>query len=190
MHIELLWLIPILAFALTVFFVVLYLQKKTGGADSSEVLHREVELFNSGQSQQRLATSQSAAERLREMEKIINFVAEAVAGERRQVPGAQGEDSVTANEAAELREKLRSVFKEYDIILSENYTLRAKVKQLAGRIKELEIGGTVAPSFDAIPRESASVKKPAMRLYDDTRLISLASMDSDDLSESDDAVAR
>jgi hypothetical protein len=190
MHIELLWLIPILAFALTVFFVALYLQKKTDGAESRAALHREVELFNAGQSQQKLVTAKTADERLREMEKIINLVIETVAGERRQVQGARGEDAVPSNEAGELREKLRSVFKEYDIILSENYTLRAKVKQLAGRIQELESTGTGAPSFDAIPREATPAKKPAMRLYDDTRLINLASMDSDDLSESDDAVAR
>jgi hypothetical protein len=190
MHIELLWLIPILAFAVFVFFIALYLQRRRGGSEGHAALHREVDLFNEGQGQNKLVTAKSADERLREMEKMINFVAEAVAGEHRKVQGIRREDPVPANEAGELREKLRSVFKEYDIILSENYTLRAKVKQLAGRIRELEGAGSGASSFDSKLTRTTPAQKPAMRLYDDTRLISLASMDSDDLSESDDAVAR
>jgi hypothetical protein len=190
MHIELLWLVPILALAVFIFFISLYLQRRWGTPARSTDLHREVELFNAGNGPHKPDTAKSADERLGEMEKLINVVAEAVAGERRPFQGTRKEGAVSADEAGELREKLRSVFKEYDIILSENYTLRAKVKQLARRIQELENAGVGTASFDSILTRTTAPPRPAMRLYDDTRLINLASMDSDDLSESDDAIAR
>jgi hypothetical protein len=190
MHIELLWIVPILAFALFVLYLTLYFQRSAGQRGKRADLNREVELFNAGHGQQKLVTAKSADERLQEMEKMINFVAGAVTGEPRPFDGVRRESSAPADEAGALREKLRSVFKEYDIILSENYTLRAKVKQLARRIQEMENTGVGTASFDSILTRTAAAPKPAMRLYDDTRLINLASMDSDDLSESDDAIAR
>jgi len=171
MHIELLWMVPILALALFLIFMTLYFQQRMGNPTRTADLHREVDLFNAGQGQQKLVTAKSADERLHEMEKMINFVAEAVAGERRSFHDLRRENSAPANEAVELREKLRSVFKEYDIILSENYTLRAKVKQLAGRIQELENAGSAALPVDSVLTRPAAAPKPAMRLYEDTRLI-------------------
>jgi hypothetical protein len=124
------------------------------------------------------------------MEKMINFVAEAVAGERRPFQDIRRENTAPANEAGELREKLRSVFKEYDIILSENYTLRAKAKQLAGRIQELENAGSAASPVDSVLARPAAAPKPAMRLYEDTRLISDPNHLEDLDDESGDAVSR
>lgn len=191
MHIELLWLVPILAFALFLLFMTLYMQRKWGNQARSADLHREVDLFNAGQTKQKLVTAKSADERLHEMENMINFVAEAVAGERRPFQDMRSVKATPTDEAGELREKLRSVFKEYDIILSENYTLRAKVKQLARRMQELEDAGI--PAVDSVLTRNTGTPKPAMRLYDDTRLIndpnSLEDLD-DELPESDGAVNR
>jgi hypothetical protein len=190
MYIELLWLVPILAIALFLLFMTLYLQRRSGNPGRTNDLHREVDLFNAGQSQQKLVTAKSADERLHEMEKMINFVAEAVAGERRPFQNERRENATSANEAGELREKLRSVFKEYDIILSENFTLRAKVKQLAGRIQELENAGSGTPLVNSVLTNPDTAPKPAMRLYEDTRLISDLDHIEDLDDESDDAVNR
>ena len=152
-------------------------------------------MFNVGHGQQKLVTAKTADERLHEMEKTINFVAEAVVNQQRLLCGYQKESmnagTASAGETNELREKLRSVFKEYDIILSENYTLRAKVKQLLRQTKGEEPPSAAGVSaLDSILTGMAASSRPALKLYDDTRLINLAEMDGDDMSESDDAVAR
>jgi hypothetical protein len=199
MHIELLWLVPIIAFMAFLFFAGLYLQRRNEYRTKGGDLSREVDLFNSGHGQHMLVKAKSADDRLHEMEKIINFVAEAVAHQRQPFREVQNENessiTATGNEARELREKLRTVFREYDIILSENYTLRAKIKQLAKQFQKGEglvppISGG-APAFDSIltGRKPASNPKPNLKLYDDTRLINLANLDNDDLSESDEALS-
>jgi len=203
MHIELLWLIPIIAFTVFVFFIALYIQRRVDFRAGRGDLSREVDLFNAGHGQQKLVTAKSADDRLQEMEKMINFVAEAVANQHRPFQEVHKETAAGAaasmGETRELREKLRSVFREYDIILSENYTLRAKIKQLMKRLQEQDTaaGGTASaeagemPVFDSILTGSAaSPKKPPLHLYDDTRFINLANLDNDDLSETDDSLAR
>jgi hypothetical protein len=190
MHIELLWLIPAIAFAGFLFFIALYLQRRTEARSKRGDLSREVELFNAGYSQQKLVTAKSADDRLHEMEKMINYVAEAVANQQRPFRGFYKENDPSGSEAGELREKLRSVFREYDIILSENYTLRAKVKQLTKKIQEQESATEKHSTADAVLTSGNDSPRPHMHLYEDTRLINLAAMDSDDLSEFDDSLAR
>jgi archaellum component FlaC len=191
MQIELLWLIPIIAVAVFVFFVVLYLQRTTELRSKARDLSGEVEIFNAGKSQQKSVAPKSADDRLREMEKMINSVAEVVTGHGRPSEDVRREG---ANEVKELREKLRSMFREYDIVLSENYTLRAKVKQLSKQIQELEAGAPpatgVKPVVDSILTASQAASKPALHLYDDTRFFNIVNQDGDDLSESDDTVER
>ena len=198
MNIELLWLVPIVAFMVFILFVVLYFQRKTEYRIKGANLSREVDLFNSGRGQQKLVTAKSADDRLHEMEKIINFVAEAVANQHKPFHEIKRESTdstaASAGETRELKEKLRAVFREYDIILSENYTLRAKIKQITRQLQEREgldspITGSV-PAFDSILTGNKTASKPSLKLYEDTRLINLANMDNDDLSESDDALAR
>jgi cytochrome c-type biogenesis protein CcmH/NrfF len=49
MHIELLWIVPILALALFLIFMTLYFQRRMGYPARTADLHREVDLFNAGQ---------------------------------------------------------------------------------------------------------------------------------------------
>lgn len=198
MHIELLWLIPVIAIAIFGFFIALSVQRRAEYRARGSDLSREVEMFNAGRGQQKLVTAKSADERLHEMEKTINFVAEAVVNQQRLLRGFQkgnaSSPADSADEAGELREKLRSVFKEYDIILSENYTLRAKIKQLMQptAAQEQAPSAVEASALDSIltSRTRGRSSRPTLHLYDDTRLINLAEMDGDDMSESDDALAR
>jgi hypothetical protein len=191
MHIELLWLVPVIAFAAFLFFLALYAQRRAETRTSSGDLSREVELFNSGSGQQKLVTAKSTDDRLHEMEKMINRVAEVVANQQHPLHEFRKGIHPSEGETIELREKLRTVFGEYDIVLSENYTLRAKVKQLTGQIKDLEADGGSLPKADSILTNTATAaSKPSLHLYEDTRLINLAALDSDELPESDNSIAR
>ena len=79
---------------------------------------------------------------------------------------------------------MRTVFREYDIILSENYSLRAKVKQLSKQVKEPEENTEPAESrVDSILAGASDKPKSSMAVYDDTRLINLAKSDTGDSSE-------
>jgi cell division protein FtsB len=184
MHIELLWLIPITSFAVFLFIVAYYAQKSAERRNKNGELAKQVALFNAGQEVLKPQAAEQHDDRLKELEKAINLVAEMVVHHQR-VPEPQTDSSASASEIDELKTKLRTVFKEYDIILSENYTLKAKVKQLSKQLKELQDGSSEATELavESIEKKSQST----MNMYDDTRLINLAGMKSDDISETKDA---
>ncbi|MBN1128347.1 MAG: hypothetical protein JXA71_05140 [Chitinispirillaceae bacterium] len=185
MHIELLWVIPIISFAVFLFIVAYQAQKSADRRSKTSVLSKEVALFNAGQELPGgVARTERNFDRLQELEKAINLVTEVLScqGHQAQEPssGAAGTQAPGSDDVNELKEKLRSVFKEYDIILSENYTLRAKVKQLSRHIKEKE-APVETPESPRDPVPTAAEPEPvtsrsATNLYDDTRLISLATL--------------
>jgi hypothetical protein len=173
MHIELLWLIPVFAFGGFLFFITMYLQRKFEGQSKGIDLSKEVALFNMGRSVvNKREVSGNHDERLRELEKAINVLATSLAAERNK----QEQGSVTgeSGEIDELKEKLRTVFKEYDIVLSENYTLRAKVKQL---MKKAQLDDTKAEddsrSMDSFLTSTRPPSKPDLYIYGDTRLMKI-----------------
>jgi hypothetical protein len=180
MHIELLWVIPIISFAIFLFIVAYQVQKTAERRSKTSILSKEVALFNAGQEIPKVVQAEHNDDRLKELEKAINMVVDVLGRQQKAAPEpGMTSDAVpnaeTSNEVNELKEKLRTVFKEYDILLSENYTLRAKVKQLAKQIK----GSKTEPeslddSSDSIPAEATDTSKSSMHLYDDTRLINLA----------------
>ena len=181
MHIELLWIIPIISFAVFLFIVAYQAQKSAERKSKTAVLSTEVALFNAGQEVPALSKNERNFDRLQELEKAINLVTEVLSRQARETPsGTAGTQTPDSDDVNELKEKLRSVFKEYDIILSENYTLRAKVKQLSRLIKEKKESSEVAePSQNPPPTEARDSGAPsgnAMNLYDDTRLINLTTL--------------
>ncbi|MCU0609344.1 MAG: hypothetical protein MUF22_06220, partial [Chitinispirillaceae bacterium] len=116
-------------------------------------------------------------------------IAESLARQSQLQPQKGGHGS--ENEIKDLKEKLRTVFKEYDIVLSENYSLRAKVKHLTRQLRDPDKADLHdMPDADSHMTITPEVSKPALHLYDDTRLITIAAMDTDDQSESTDAIAR
>jgi hypothetical protein len=192
MHIELLWMIPVIAFAAFLFIVAFYAQRGAEQRAKGADLSNEVALFNAGHGSAPVpAVHKPDEERLQEMQKAINSVNELLANQQQTIQEFHKESNVYTKEINDLKEKLRTVFKEYDIALSENYSLRAKVKQLTKQLQEPEpsTGATQGP-LDPFLTRSMPHHKPELHLYDDTRLINLASMDSDDMSESTDSLAR
>ena len=190
MHIELLWLVPVISFAAFLFIVAYYAQKSAERRSKSSELHNEVARFNAGQDVQKLVRAERSDDRLQELEKAINMVAEVLARQQRSLQDLHmnKEENPQEHEINDLKEKLRSVFKEYDIVLSENYALRAKLKQLTRQKQEPEAPAPAsAPAaVDSFLTSTVSAPKVNPSMYDDTRLINLASMDADDMSESSD----
>jgi|WetSurMetagenome_2_1015567.scaffolds.fasta_scaffold70943_1 hypothetical protein len=187
MHIEFLWVIPIISLAVFFFIVAYQIQKSAERRSKTSILSKEVALFNAGQEVPKLVNIGHTDDRLQELEKAINQVAEVLS--RQQMPASESgttttdvlADSPAANEVNELKEKLRTVFREYDIILSENYTLRAKVKQLSKQVKEPEVPtNPVEPRVDSILTGASDKPKASVSLYDDTRLINLAKMEANE----------
>ena len=176
-QIELLWIIPIVAFASFIFIVAFVSQKKTDGQD----LSKEVARFNNGLTQNDTKPS-VPDQRLGELEKAISSVNESIASQQAVMERFQKENSAYSNEINELKSKLRDLYKEYDIVVSENYSLRAKVKKLMeGR--EGDASETEPAPVSASQPKKAEPAKPNMKLYEDTRLVNLTSLD--DTSEID-----
>jgi septal ring factor EnvC (AmiA/AmiB activator) len=176
-QIELLWIIPIVAFASFIFIVAFVSQKKTDGQD----LSKEVARFNNGLTQNDTKPS-VPDQRLGELEKAISSVNESIASQQAVMERFQKENSAYSNEINELKSKLRDLYKEYDIVVSENYSLRARVKKLMeGR--EGDASETEPAPVSASQPKKAEPAKPNMKLYEDTRLVNLTSLD--DTSEID-----
>lgn len=181
--IETLWIVPIFGFALFIPIIILAnsrSRKESSGTDEPN-LEAQVARFNSGaQIVPATVLSESrGTERLQEMEKTISLVMATLSNQQRLLQGANPQDGVVGKELNVLKEKLRELQKEYDIVISENYALRARVqsllkqgqpldveKSLVGRTGALESGGSQN-------RKNSNGKQRAATgtelLYDDTR---------------------
>jgi regulator of replication initiation timing len=194
MHIELLWVIPIISFAVFLFIVAYQSQKSAERRFRTSILSKEVALYNAGHEPPHLAAIERNDERLRELEKTMNLLIDVVGHPRKPVPESDTSNTpesdsaaASSNEVNELKEKLRTVFKEYDILLSENYTLRAKVKQLSKQKKDAvtrdESSESNQPaSTGGAPADVPEQSKSSLHLYDDTRLINLSKLEAENPS--------
>jgi hypothetical protein len=183
MHIELLWLIPVFAFAGFLFFIAYYVQRKSELHSRGADLSKEVAQFNAGQGMSGRNTVQANHDdRLRELEKAINVLSTSLSTERtRQERQKEAGGPDGKSEIDELKEKLRTVFREYDIILSENYALRAKVKQIM-KNNRLDDTKEEAPagSMDSFLTTAPPQGKPNLHLYGDTRLMKVIELEPDE----------
>lgn len=187
MQIELLWIIPVVAFAFFIFILLLLAQKKEVQPRTS--LSQEVAQFNTGLQTDAPSPKEGGGDRLIELERSISLVTDSLAGQQRAIERFSKDSSANGGEINQLKKKLRELYKEYDIVLSENYSLRARVKKLQGSEKETaDIQNTDAAGVfrnsSSLPLPAPSLaKKLDMNLYEDTRLLNLDSLD--DTSEVD-----
>jgi regulator of replication initiation timing len=161
-NIELLWIIPIVAFVFFFFLLAVLIQRKGEEARVSrgnDRLLKEVDQFNTG-------------EQLGQLTGV------------REENGAEAQAvQMQAKEIRLLRQKIREMQEEYDQVISENYSLRARMNKLTKNVK-----GEKQPErreeTDSSHR-SPNVKKttPNMLLYDDTRIVKIANLE--DTSEID-----
>jgi regulator of replication initiation timing len=173
MPIELLYLIPIVAFAL---FVLVFIQRKAGaGGEQPVALSGKKPLGDT----RFLAAQRSTEERLSEFESMISSINKAI-NDQQEVIGKYQTENTTYNEETEkLRSKLRELHKEYDIVISENYSLRAKVKSLQKREESgsQENGRPKEASADAQAPAVHEHSEMNMNLYEDTRLFKTSTLD-------------
>ncbi len=185
MSIELLWLVPIIAAALFLPVIVFARQKRVADREVDEQtqdLAREVDRFNTAG----VAVSPTHAEkRLSDIELTISRVSSALSTQQKIIEDFRGKDVGHENEFLDLKEKLRELQREYDIVISENYSLRAKVKRL---VEERTVANAAHNSAAAPGSEirgpgqvDEGQKQVNMQMYDDTRMFHAS--DLNDTSE-------
>jgi hypothetical protein len=167
LHIELLWIIPIISFVIFIFILIFNAQRKADATD----LSREVDTFNSGDSSENSHSKKSG--RLSEIENAISMMTQSLGTQQEMIGRFQKENTTSSGEINELKAKLRELYKEYDIVLSENYSLRAKVKKL------MEQDGSTKQGDEPLPRKPLPAKpsKTSLNLLEDTKLLSTSGLD-------------
>jgi septal ring factor EnvC (AmiA/AmiB activator) len=184
MPIELLYIIPVLALAVLVYLLVLNAQKRAEAGGANPPSFAAAPKAGDTRSQQ---TVRSTEDRLNEYEQTIAHINKTLASQQNIIDKSQEENSSYNSEIEKLNAKLRELHKEYDIVISENYSLRAKVKSLQ-RKTETEGGGRemVDPASDQLqPHRTDGARENVemnMNLYEDTRLFKASSL-LDDTSE-------
>ncbi len=172
MRIELLYILPILALSVLVFILLLRTQGQSAQYRRSSDLSRQVEEFNIGQFMEPLPSRDAPEVRLTEIEKTIRLVTQALSNQQRMIEGFGGQSSTHSSEITDLKERLRELQKEYDIVLSENYSLRARIKKLT---QQVESQSASPPKFRVVDNQSA--KNPFQQLYGDTRMMDHPALD-------------
>jgi hypothetical protein len=175
MSIELLWIIPIVAVALLVLVLILNLQQNkdeywenTGTKD----LNREVAEFNNGIQDVNIIKTETQETRLRDMENTIKIVSTALSSQQKIIENFHGGDKKIGDELNNLKHKLHEIQQEYDTIISENYTLRARLKKIEQNKETsyLEINNKKDSSDVSIDRKESN-KVLDVKIYDKPRKI-------------------
>lgn len=170
MSIELLWIIPIVAAALIVLVVALSLQQKSEVTQASrDVLNmkRAVADFNRGISPEKKVHSEPSDARLREIENTIHKVSTMLSNQQKTIENFQGKDVTLENELTDLKKNLQELQKEYDITISENYSMRARLKKLDVVEPGTSPENNMMEDTDTIERS----KVLNMKIFEDTRMI-------------------
>jgi len=167
MPIELLYIVPALALAVFVVILVFHFQKNPQGAET--ILRGDTRF---------LPAQKSTEARLGEFESTIMSISTALTDQQRIIEQFQAGAGVGNVELENMRSKLRDLHKEYDIVISENYSLRAKVKSMQKKNDTAEMpvekAEPVTPPVSYPAREHAEMN---MNLYEDTRLYKSSTLD-------------
>ncbi len=159
--------------------VISYQNNKTNRKIDSHTrdLARQVQQFNAGSTYAN-TDSRSGEQRLIEIEKTISLVTSALSTQQKTIETVMGKDTGYSYQLTELKDKLVELQREYDMVISENYSLRARVKKLARpNEQEQQKDG----SFQVVPGIGSEKKVVNMALYEDTRIMRLS--DLEDTSE-------
>lgn len=181
--IETLWIVPILGFALFIPIVILTNHKSRNehSAGDEPNLEAQVARFNSGAQiiPATVLNESRGSERLQEMEKTISLVMATLSNQQRLLQSANPQSGAPGQELSGLKEKLRELQKEYDIVISENYALRARIQSLLKQGQSFEAEGSPVGKTGALEsggsqnRKNSNGKQRGATgtelLYDDTR---------------------
>ena len=191
MTIELLWIIPAVAVAFLFFLIAYFAQQRSEEAVAEQdPLAGEVVRFNNGETHAGSPADVEFPERrLGEIEHKIGRLTSALSEQQQVIDRFQRENTSYTTEVNSLRKKLRDLHKEYDLVLSENYSLKARVKRLVKTMDSSEQNGHAlrangkAHGLEVHSSEEGGAQTVSMRLYDDTRV--MRRQDLDDTSEID-----
>jgi uncharacterized coiled-coil protein SlyX len=181
MQIELLWIIPIVSFAFFIFLLIYFAQKNNPEQPYRD-LAKEVNRFNNGIVDTKVAIEKPDS-RLNELERSIFTLTDSITHQQRVIDGFQQSNVANQTEMKELRQKLRDIYKEYDIVVSENYSLKATVKKLKDQKSESPAHTDSSLSLESNPESTINSNRANLRLYEDTRLLNANSLE--DTSEID-----
>ncbi|MBD3314624.1 MAG: hypothetical protein GF344_02445 [Chitinivibrionales bacterium] len=173
MPIELLYIIPAVAIALFFLILMRSTQKQdnsTGHLRDNDLV-REVNLFNRGYHTPPPSYGGSE-KRLGEIEKTIELVTTALSNQQKVIENYKGKDENYVRQLNGLKTKLMELQHEYDILLSENYSLRARINNISSNRNIPE--KPEPPKELPVPRRAdtdtfEAERAQYMRLYDDTR---------------------
>ncbi len=133
----------------------------------------QVQQFNAGTPID-TAESHSGEQRLMEIEKTISLVTSALSSQQKTIETITGKDVGYSHQLSNLKQKLIELQREYDMVISENYSLRARVKKLSQNNPDDQYA-----SFQVVPGNAAK-KANNKALYEDTRIMQASDLHSTD----------
>ncbi|MCX7727293.1 MAG: hypothetical protein N2053_10650 [Chitinispirillaceae bacterium] len=163
-NVELLWLIPVVAVGFFVFILQLVLTKK-----------REEKENTSHSLKSDKKESIVIEERIKQLENSIANINKAISDQEKLIEKFEKENMGYYKEINELRSKLKEMYKEYELIVSENYSLKAKIKKLQEQAQAQNREESISYDIEEIDKkEEYPVCKIDPRLYEDTRTLNLS----------------
>lgn len=144
MYADLLWLVPIVVSVALSSIAIFALSKKRSD-NSEQDLSLEVKTFNNGGiSRINSKPAQSVNElekRLGELEQSIIHVTHSITNQQKEFEKFRKEETTPLSEIQALQQRLEQLHKEYDLVLRENFTLKAKIRRLmfGGRKANTEV---------------------------------------------------
>jgi chromosome segregation ATPase len=155
--IELLYIIPIIALVIFAFSISYIAQKRSEYLEQGKQLASEVRQFNDGQFFSQERTTEA---RLDEFEHTITSINKALENQHKVIEKFKEENSTYNEEIDMLKKNLRELHKEHDIVVSENYSLRAKYNNLAKKTTP-EAGLAPNIGFKETETEASLQKRPS-----------------------------
>lgn len=190
MSIELLWIIPIVSAAVVILIVVVNIQKgkeDTTGDAYIRDLKREVDEFNRGVPVDTKLPLISEENRLSKIESTIQLVSTALSNQQKMIENFQGKDDILEDGLNDLKEKLKELQKEYDITISENYSLRARLNKAEKERDKVRNSRSSTSSKSDISEDTDTIevsKVLNMKIYEEDRKLDPAKpSELDDTSE-------
>jgi|WetSurMetagenome_2_1015567.scaffolds.fasta_scaffold155629_2 hypothetical protein len=179
MSIELLYIIPIIALVIIAFSVSYIGQKRSVYLEQGKQLSAEVRQFNDGKF---ISQERSTEERLNEFEHTISSINKALSNQQKVIEKFQEENTLYNEEIDVLKNKLRELHKENDIVVSENYSLKAKYNKLVKNAgSELELSSRFSSEPEAVafrrPVQSKGAWEMGMSVLDETKTFSTNVLD-------------
>jgi regulator of replication initiation timing len=168
------------------FTISFFSQKRSATFEKNKGLAAEVRQFNDGKF---IPADQSAQVRLDQFENTITSINKALSNQQKVIEKFHEENNTYNQEINKLKNQLRELHKDYDIVVSENFSLRAKFKSLAKKLgPEAELTFSLPQTMHFNKREPeafisshTSQPKPgyeiSMSVFDETKVVSSNNLD-------------